>query len=102
MAIDGGQQRGNQKNVSNPDEHNGTLGCPGIKVKLVGTPVVLVIAFNGWVQLYMIPAIRKSGYGESESQKASHDEQKNPAEVVVQTGVCREGNCAATAAPGEN
>jgi hypothetical protein len=40
MAIDSSQQRGNQKNVPDPDKHNGTLGCPGIKVKLVWTPVL--------------------------------------------------------------
>jgi hypothetical protein len=58
--------------------------------------------FNLRVQLYMIPAIRKSDYVENESPKASPNEQENPLEVVVQAGIRGERNCEAAATSGEN
>jgi hypothetical protein len=50
----------------------------------------------------MIPAIRKSDYVKIKLPKAAQNEQENPAEIVVQAGIRREGNREATAAPGQN
>ena len=50
----------------------------------------------------MIPAIRKSGYAETEPPNDSQNEQENPPEIAVQAGGCREGNREATAVSGQN